>query len=166
MRRSPRLALVCALFCLLLGAGPALAAGNHHHHAHHTTTSTQNTSSATPTASANAQVASSGKPTTKDGLRVLNDCQSHGQLTHVYPASWLHKALSMLSADTAQYSNCSTVIHQAILHSIHPASGGSSSSGTTTIVIIVVVVLIILAALLGGLALRRRRGGAGPPPAT
>jgi hypothetical protein len=159
MRRFPRLALVCALFCLLLGAGPAMAAQSHHHHAHHSATSTTNHSVA-----ANAQAATGGKPTTKDGLKVLNDCQSHGQLTSSYPVSWLHKALSMLSADTAQYSNCSTVIHQAILHSIKPGSGGSSSSGTTTIVIIIVVVLVILAALLGVLALRRRRGGSGPPP--
>ena len=117
---------------------------------------------ATPSAAANGQLAASVKATTRDGLKVLNDCQSHGQLTRAYPVAWLHKALSMLSADTAQYSNCSTVIHQAILHSIHPGSGGSSNSGTTTIVIIIVVVLVILAALLGVLALRRRRGG---PPA-
>jgi cobalamin biosynthesis Mg chelatase CobN len=123
--------------------------------------STESSSAATTTPSASA-----GPATTKDGLKVLNDCQTHGQLTKAYPVSWLRKALSMMSSDTAQYSNCSTVLHQAILHSVHDGgSGGSSSSGTTTIVIIVVVVLVILAALLGVLALRRRRGRGGPPPA-
>ena len=140
-----------------------MAADSHHHPARHTATSTQPTTTlAKQTAS--AQVSSDGKATTKDGLTVLNDCQNHGQLTHVYPVSWLRKARSMMSSDTAQYSNCSTVIDQAILHSIHGGSGGSSSSGATTIVIIVVVVLVILAALLGVLALRRRRGG-GPSAA-
>ena len=131
MRRLAPRAVACALLCLVLGAGSALAAA--------------------------------AKATTKNGLTVLNDCQNHGQLTHVYPVAWLHKALSMMSSDTAEYSNCSNVLHQAILHSIHPGMGGSSGSGTTTIVIIVVAVLVVLAALLGVLALRRRGGG---PPAS
>jgi cobalamin biosynthesis Mg chelatase CobN len=151
--------LACALLCLLLGGAPALAAGTHQHH----TTSTQH--SMTVAGTAPAQVSSSGKATTQDGLKVLNDCQNHGQLTHAYPVAWLRKAKSMMSSDTAEYSNCSSVIQSAILHSVHGGSGGSGSSGTTTVVIIVVVVLVILAALLGVLALRRRRGGGGASPA-
>ena len=157
MRRLSHRALACALICLLLGGAPALAAGTHKHHAHHTT--------ATATATVAQPASSSGKATTQDGLKILNDCQNHGQLTHVYPVAWLRKAKSMMSSDTAEYSNCSSVIQSAILHSIHGGSGGSSSSGTTTIVIIIVVVLVILAALLGVLALRRRRGGGATPPA-
>jgi cobalamin biosynthesis Mg chelatase CobN len=176
MRRLPHRALVCALLCLLLGGAPALAADSHHHTstdakhtstlAKHTTTPAKHTATvkATATSASGATSGSGGKATTKNGLTVLNDCQNHGQLTHNYPVSWLRKALSMMSSDTAQYSNCSTVLHQAILHSVHPGSGGSSSSSTTTIVIIVVIVLLILAALLGVLALRRRRSG--EPPAS
>lgn len=170
MRRHPTLALVCALLCLLLGSAPALAATAHHHHGQHTATSARHTTttkllaSAKGTATATSQVATGGKATTKDGLTVLNDCQTHGQLTHTYPLSWLKKAQSMMSAGTSQYSNCSTVLQQAILHDVHPGSGGGGGSGTTTIVIIIVIVLVILAALLGGLALRRRRGG-GPASA-
>jgi hypothetical protein len=108
-------------------------------------------------------VSSGGKATTKDGLKVLNDCQAHGQLTRRYPTSWLRKGLSMISSDTAQYSNCPTVLRQALLGTIRPGSGGSGGSGST-IVIIIVAVLIILAALLAGLALRRRRGGRGAGP--
>ncbi|HTU27871.1 MAG TPA: hypothetical protein VMF07_00725 [Solirubrobacteraceae bacterium] len=163
MRRLSHRALVCALLCLLLGGAPALAAGTHKHHT--STTHTSTTQSTTKTSTASSQTASSGKATTQDGLKVLNDCQNHGQLTHVYPVAWLRKAKSMMSSDTAEYSNCSSVIQSAILHTVHGGSGGSSSSGTTTIVIIVVVVLVILAALLGVLALRRRRGGGGPPAA-
>ncbi|MGH2908389.1 MAG: hypothetical protein ACRDK8_03725 [Solirubrobacteraceae bacterium] len=164
MRRPPHLALVCALLCLLCGAGPALAAAGHHH-AHHAASQVHHTTSATTshtTTAASHAAAPGGKATTKNGLTVLNDCQNHGQLTRTYPVSWLRKALSMMSAGTSQYSNCSTVLHQALLHDLHgQGSGGSSGSGATTIIIIVAVVLVILAALLGVLALRRRRGG--PP---
>jgi cobalamin biosynthesis Mg chelatase CobN len=166
MRRLPSLALVCALLSMLLAGAPAFAAGTHTHHAHHTATSTDHASIVASATATTAELASSsGKATTQNGLKVLNDCQNHGQLTHVYPVAWLRKAKSMMSSDTAEYSNCSSVIQSAILHSIHGGSGGSSSSGTTTIVIIVVVVLVILAALLGVLALRRRRGGGTPPAA-
>ena len=158
MRRVSHRALVCALLCLLLGGAPALAAGTHKRHAQRTTA----VESATATVA--AQSGSSAKATTQDGLKVLNDCQNHGQLTRGYPVAWLRKAKSMMSSDTAEYSNCSSVIQSAILHSVKGDSGGSSSSGTTTIVIIVVVVLVILAALLGVLALRRRRRG-GPTSA-
>ena len=166
MRRLAPLTLVCALLCLLLSARPSLGAVVHHPPRHATlvaavTTSASQTSSR-PAAGADP---AGGKATSRDGLKVLNDCQEHGQLTHTYPVAWLRKALSMMSSDTAQYSNCSTVLHQAILGSIHPGSGGSGGSGGSTIVIIVVVVLVILAALLGGLALRRRRGGPGSPAA-
>ncbi|HLI59581.1 MAG TPA: hypothetical protein VKV21_07920 [Solirubrobacteraceae bacterium] len=164
MRRIPSLALVGALLCLLAGVGPALAADHHRHTAHHTATSAQGTATAKPLASSKSATRMVGRPTTKDGLAVLNDCQSHGQLTRNYPLSWLRKAQSMMSPGTAQYSNCSTVLQQAILHDTRPGSGGGGGSGATTIVIIVAIVLVILAALLGALALRRRRGS-GPASA-
>jgi MYXO-CTERM domain-containing protein len=152
MRRLLHLWLGCALLMAAFGAAPALAADAHHvHHA---------------VAAALSAPASGGKATTADGLKVLNDCQNHGQLTRVYPTAWLKKALSMMSSGTSQYSNCSTVLHQAVLHSIHRSSGGGggSSSSTTIIVVIVVIVLVLLAALLAVLAMRRRRGGPGLPP--
>jgi hypothetical protein len=155
MRRLPPLALVCALLCLAVGTGPALAAQSHHH-SHPATTATTMSS----TAGGGADPVG-GKATTKDGLTVLNDCSSHGQLTRTYPVAWLRKALSMMSADASEYSNCSTVLHQAIVHDVRPTSGSSGGSSATTIVIIVAIVLVLLAALLGGLALRRRGGGGG-----
>lgn len=158
MRRHPTLALVCALLCLLLSTAPALAASAHHH-PRHPATSAQHTPTTQRVASAKSHVATGGKASTKDGLAVLNDCQNHGQLTRTYPLPWLKKAQSMMSAGTSQYSNCATVLQQAILHDVHPGSGGGGGSGTTTIVIIIAIVLVILAALLAGLALRRRRGG-------
>jgi hypothetical protein len=159
MRRHPILALVCALLCLLLGTGAALAASAHHHHPRHPATSARHTPTTERVASSKSHVPTGGKASTKDGLAVLNDCQNHGQLTRPYPLSWLKKAQSMMSAGTSQYSNCSTVLQQAILHDVHPGSGGGGGSGTTTIVIIIAIVLVILASLLAGLAVRRRRGG-------
>jgi len=162
MRRLSTLTLVCALFCLLLGAGPALAATHHHHRAQHA--SAGHTTTAKQLATSTSKVVIGGRATAADGNRVLNDCESHGQLTRTYPLSWLRKAQSMMNAGTSQYSNCSTVLQQAILHDVHTGSGGGGGSGTTTIVIIIVIVLVILAGLLGVLALRRRRGG-GPASA-
>jgi MYXO-CTERM domain-containing protein len=169
MRRLAPLTLVCALLCLFAGSGPALAATGQHHRHHHrahatATTTAARSATATSTASVNP-AATGGKPTTSDGLQVLNDCQSHGQLTKSYPVSWLRKGLAMMSSDTAQYSNCSTVLHQAILASIHPGSGSGGSGSGSIIVIIVVIVLVLLAGLLALLALRRRRGGGPPTPA-
>jgi hypothetical protein len=164
MRRLAPLTLVCALLCLFAASGPALgASGQHHHHQRAPATATTKlATSATRTSTVAVNAAAAGaKATTADGLQVLNDCQSHGQLTKSYPVAWLRKGLAMMSSDTAQYSNCSTVLHQAILASIHPGSGGGGSGSGAPIVIIVVIVLVLLAGLLAVLAMRRRRGGGG-----
>lgn len=178
MRRLLPLTLVCALLCgLALSSAPALAK-NHHGSSSHSATQTTGQKSSGPTSgkgSGSGSHGGSGKSKSKGsggggssaqgGNRVLNDCQAHGQLTHSYTKAELRQALSQMSATTKQYSNCYTVIQQALLHTVKGDSdSGGSSSSTTTIVIIIVVVLVVLAAIFGGLAVRRRRtGGPGGP---
>ena len=165
MRRLLPLTLVCALLCGgALSSVPALARTPHvvaHHKASHGSTGHHGKAH-------HGQGSGS-----QGGNRVLNDCQSHGQLTQSYTKAELRQALSQMSAATKQYSNCYNVIQQALLHTVKDGSGsGGSGSSSTTIVIIIVVVLVVLAAIFGGLAVRRRRGGGpaspGPdePPAT
>jgi hypothetical protein len=159
MRRFCSLTLVwalCACFGAVAAVTPALAAAHHH----------TATAHATATRAATTTHAASSKVSDAVGLKVLNDCQAHGQFTHDWTRAELKKALSMVSAMTNQYSSCSTDLHNALANGIKVkvVSGGSGSGSGTTIIIVIVVVLIVLAALLGGLALRRRGQSGGPPP--
>jgi ABC-type transport system involved in cytochrome bd biosynthesis fused ATPase/permease subunit len=148
MKRLPRLlVLLCAVAFLAVPASSALAATKHHKN--DTATASHTSTSAASKGAANA---------------VLNDCQSHGQLTKQYSKAQLRAALADMSAATKQYSNCYDVIQSALVRGVKTNGGDSGSSGgssTTTIIIIVVVVVVLLAAVFGGLALRRRRGGGG-----
>jgi hypothetical protein len=135
------LTALCAVIAWVGVAAPALAAGH-------------------PQKAQKAQKVSDAV-----GLKVLNDCQAHGQFTQDWTHAELEKALSMVSAMTNQYSSCSDDLHRALASGIKVnVSGGSGGGSGTTIVVVIVAVLVVLAALLGGLGLRRRGQSGGPPP--
>jgi cobalamin biosynthesis Mg chelatase CobN len=172
MRSRLVLILVCVLTALVAAVPPALAADHGHHATTTTTTSSQarpdakdrrpaktvHHAKATPTSTTKATTAG-GSASTAVANKILNECSSQGQLTQVFTRAQLKKALAIMSASTAQYSNCSDVIHTALAHGVKltgPTGSGGSGSSTGTIVIIVVVVLLLLAAIFGGFAVRRR----------
>jgi hypothetical protein len=101
------------------------------------------------------------------GNPVVSDCYSHGRLTQTYTKAELRHALAVMSSYIKQYSNCQSVIENALANGTVSANGtgksGGSSISTPVIIVIVVVVLAIVA--FGVLLIRRRRRLAGPGPA-
>ena len=142
-------ALVCVLGTLLVGAPVALGSTHaHNRHAHSTARAQGNAAS----------------------TEILKECQSSGQLTHTFSKADLRLALSVMSAEIKQYTNCYDVVHQALINDVTvsgkaPAPKSSGGSSLSTPVIIVIVVVVLAAVVFGGLAIRRRRGGgSGQPP--
>jgi hypothetical protein len=100
------------------------------------------------------------------GNAIINDCQSHGQLTHPYTVTQLRHALAVMPATVKQYTSCFDVVQSALVsarknHGVAPAhgGGGGSSSFLPTPVIIIIVVVLLAAVTFGALAIRRRRAG-------
>jgi hypothetical protein len=93
------------------------------------------------------------------GNPVVADCYSHGKLTETYTQAELRHALAVMSSYIKQYSNCQSVIENALATGTVAANGtgnsGGSSISTPVIIVIVVVVLAIVAFV--GLLIRRRR---------
>ena len=94
------------------------------------------------------------------GNPVVQDCFSHGKLTQTYTKAELRHALSVMSSYVKQYSDCQSVVQNALANGTVSANGTGKSSGgssisTPVIIVIVVVVLAILA--FAGLLIRRRR---------
>ncbi|MGA2010580.1 MAG: hypothetical protein ABSH51_08630 [Solirubrobacteraceae bacterium] len=102
------------------------------------------------------------------GNAVINDCQDNGRLTQTYSRAQLEHALSVMSASVKTYSDCQSLIQQALanLAGGHGGTGGSGGGGSflPTPVIVILVLLILAAIAFGGLALRRRRDGADAAP--
>jgi len=94
------------------------------------------------------------------GNPVIQDCFSHGKLTKTYSKAELRHALATMSTYIKQYSDCQSVVENALATgSVKPTGtgkGGGSSISTPVIIVIVVVLLAIVA--FGGLLVRRRRG--------
>jgi hypothetical protein len=96
---------------------------------------------------------------------VINDCLTHpGGLTGNYTVAELQHALQVMSAETKEYTDCSDVIHRAILVAIGKVKGtaptkSDSGSFLPTPVIVVLVLLLLAAVTFGAIAIRRRRGG-------
>jgi hypothetical protein len=110
----------------------------------------------------------SAAPALAAGNAIINDCQSHGALTHPDTVAELRHALAVMPATVKQYTNCYDVIQAAIIsarkhNGTLPVSSGGGSSFLPTPVIIIIVVLILAALTYGALAIRRRRGDDGGP---
>lgn len=96
--------------------------------------------------------------------RPVADCNSHGHLTQTYSDAQLRTALSTMSADVKEYTDCYDVIQRALLAQLgNPtgaSNGGNGSGGSfLPIPVIIVLVLLILAAVAFAVAAIRRRGG-------
>lgn len=106
-------------------------------------------------------------PALAAGNKIINDCQTNGQLTHPYTVKQLRHALAVMPATVKQYTSCSDVIQSALVSARKhggtlPKNGTSSgSSFLPTWLIIVIVVVVLAAVTFGALAIRRRRGGGG-----
>jgi hypothetical protein len=94
------------------------------------------------------------------------DCAQHLRLTHTYSPQELQAALNNMPVYLSEYSDCPTVIKNALdaeLGKVHgnPGDGGGSFLPTWLLVILILLVL-------GGVAFTtaaiRRRGGPGEPP--
>ncbi|MEA2157678.1 MAG: hypothetical protein QOD66_58 [Solirubrobacteraceae bacterium] len=100
--------------------------------------------------------------------QVVADCNAHSRLTGHYSSAQLRNALSTMSADVKEYTNCYDVIQRTLLKQLG-ASGASGSPGQgsggsflPTPVIIVLVVLVLGAIGFALAAVRRRNAGNGP----
>lgn len=100
---------------------------------------------------------------TASGSTPTTDCAAHGRLTASYSVSQLQAALGSMPADVKEYTNCYSVIQQALYARLpasrHPSGksdAGDSGSFVSTPVIIAIVVIALVAASAGGVALRRR----------
>jgi hypothetical protein len=95
------------------------------------------------------------------GNPVVSDCFSHGKLTQTYTKAELRHALAVMSSYVKQYSNCQSVVENALANGTVSANGTGKSSGGSSIstpVIIVIVVVVLAIVAFAGLLIRRRRG--------
>ncbi|HWE08043.1 MAG TPA: hypothetical protein VG325_01735 [Solirubrobacteraceae bacterium] len=106
------------------------------------------------------------------GNPIINDCQTHGELTQTYTLQQLRHALAVMPASIKQYTDCYDVIQRALIQArktgkggAAPAGSGSGGSFLPTPVIIVLAVLVVAALGFAGMALARRRRppSSGPP---
>jgi hypothetical protein len=96
------------------------------------------------------------------GNPVVSDCYSHGKLTKTYTKAELRHALAVMSSYVKQYSNCQSVIENALVSGKVTVNGGGGSgegggSSISTPVIIVIVVVVLAIVAFAGLLIRRRR---------
>jgi hypothetical protein len=94
------------------------------------------------------------------GNPVVTDCYDHGKLTQPYTKAELRHALAGMSSYIKQYSNCESVIQNALATGGGVSANGtgkSSGSSISTPVIIVIVVVVLAIVAFAGLLFRRRR---------
>jgi hypothetical protein len=110
-----------------------------------------------------------GPPALASQTQVVADCNSHGHLTQTYTVAALKNALSTMSADVKEYTDCYDVIQRALLaqlsgsHQNGNGSGSGSGGSFLPTPLIVVLVLLALGAVTFGAVAIRRRGSGGPP---
>jgi hypothetical protein len=98
------------------------------------------------------------------GSAVLEDCNAHDALTHVYSVPELRNALATMPATMIEYTDCHDVVQRALTNALGGKSNGGGSatssggSSLSTPVIVIIVVLALVASTLGAIAIRRRRG--------
>ncbi len=97
------------------------------------------------------------------GAAVLKDCNLKSHLTRTYSVGDLRQALSTMSVDVKEYSNCYDLIHTQLLAQIGASRrtgviGGAPGSGSflPTPLIVVLVVLALGAGGFAVVAIRRR----------
>ncbi len=98
---------------------------------------------------------------------VVQDCNTHAQLTRHYSVAQLRNALATMPVDVKEYTNCGDVIQQALLAEVgsihgHGGSGQGGGSFLPTWLIVVLALLLVGGAGFGVYAWRQR--GSGPPP--
>jgi hypothetical protein len=111
-------------------------------------------------------------PAFATGNPVVADCYSHGKLTQTYTKAELRQALAVMSSYIKQYSNCQSVVENALANGGPVSANGTGKSGGSSIstpVIIVIVVAVLAIVAFAGLLIRRRRrltaaGSAGDAP--
>jgi hypothetical protein len=99
------------------------------------------------------------------GNPVVSDCFSHGKLTKTYTKAELRHALAVMSSYVKQYSDCESVVQNALATGKVTVNGGGDGGGGTggggssisTPVIIVIVVVVLAIVAFAGLLIRRRR---------
>jgi len=94
---------------------------------------------------------------------VIANCNANGRLTQQYSIGQLRAALTTMSADVKEYTDCYDVIRRGLLaqlgnqRSSAPAPGSSSGGSFFSAPVIGLIALLVLAAaIFGALALRRR----------
>jgi hypothetical protein len=99
------------------------------------------------------------RPAFAAGNPVVADCYSHGKLTQTYTKAELRHALAVMSSYIKQYSNCQSVVENALANGTVSANGTGNSGGSSisTPVIIVLVVVVVAIVAFGVLLIRRRR---------
>ena len=103
---------------------------------------------------------------------VVADCSQHLSLTHNYSVQELQNALTTMPAYISEYSECATVIQNALkakLRTLHGGLGGSGGSFLPTWLLVVLIVLVLGGVAFATAAIRRRGGGGSgdePPSAT
>jgi len=122
-------------------------------------------------AGAPAAVLAASRPTS---AQAISDCYNHDQLTRSYPSEVLRAALSRMSSDVREYSDCYDVIERQLFKQLGkptsavsttsaPAPSSSGSSFLPTWLIVVIVLLALAAITFGALAIRRRSTEGGGP---
>jgi hypothetical protein len=100
------------------------------------------------------------------GSPVLADCNLHLHLTRSYSIAQLQHALQVMPADISQYTDCATVIRQALDSQLAAArgaqgAGGDPSGGAGVPVWLIAILAVVVAG--GGaaslVAWRRQRAG-------
>lgn len=70
-------------------------------------------------------------PAQANGIAVIHDCLNHGRITGHYTQAEYAQALSELDGDTAEYSNCPTLIRQAMLAALAASRSGKGASASS-----------------------------------
>jgi hypothetical protein len=96
------------------------------------------------------------------GNPVVRDCFSHGKLTQTYTKAQLRHALAVMSSYIKQYSDCQSVVQNALANgggvkATGSGKGGGGSSISTAVIIVIVVVVVAIVSFAGLLIRRRRR---------
>jgi hypothetical protein len=102
-------------------------------------------------------------PALAAGNPVVSDCFSHGKLTKTYTKAELSHALTVMSSYIKQYSDCQSVVQNALASGEVTANGGGGTTGgggssiSTPVIIVIVVVVVLAIVAFAGLLIRRRR---------
>src|SRR5947209_304142 len=103
-----------------------------------------------------------GAVTASADAPAVNDCTAHLRLTRHYTVSELQRALSTMSADIKEYTDCYDVLQQALSaelsgRNVGGGSGGPGGSFLPVPLLIALILVVLVGAGYGVAAVRRRR---------